>query len=60
VDEAIFHRVIPGANMLPSGQVLTVEELLPFVGIAFAGIFVRCVRERCKSGKQKNAYNKSF
>jgi hypothetical protein len=39
-DEAIFHRVPSWPNVLPAGQVLAVEKLLPLIGIALARIVI--------------------
>jgi hypothetical protein len=51
-DQAVFHRVATRPNMLPSGQIFAVINLLPLAGIAFANVlsFIACEGQRDQTG----------
>ena len=61
-DEAIFHRVPSRPHVLPAGQVLAVEQLLPPIGIALARIviFSGCKRGSSQASEQKHPNHRAF
>jgi hypothetical protein len=54
-DQAVFHGISAGPNMLPTSQILAVEKLPPLVGISCTGIviFIGCKAGCCKTEEQK-------
>jgi hypothetical protein len=62
VNQAIFDGIAAGAYMLPARQIFSIEEWLPFGGVALAGIliFVRRKRKSRQTAEQCSANNETF